>query len=1268
MIIVLCGNDGTGKSTVCKELCKVGYRGQRCTPSGGYPMECVHPLGGYPMECVHPLGGYHAIERNRMDTSAVSVSEDSVKFMDRITLSPFSEDLDSATYEVKVNDEDVYYIVLDADVEVLRSRISKRQSTNGAFDFWETTKALFYYQQKFRELAAYYGFPIIDTSRLTIDEVIRQVLQMVEVYEACRKLAGQKMTFDFINRMDIENKMYAAQSMTNLSPTEEDHNEYAAYAPPECVAEYHKRSHIRRLVRQGRIPDNVLQEIVHGDRFYLQLITEGESKKIFKIVFPAPECKPLQAYFDRFVIIVLKSTIYSHSKQATGKIKGLGKVRGEGSRLFMEMMHRNGLRHSYRCISRDGIILSEYISEIPPTEIVVKRRCEGTDKHSYYGIQKFDRIVSPENSYRAGLYVRFDWRNPNHVTRHGISVTEAIPNYYILEEIMGKEYFFETYLARNNPFGIVPYGDKCISEELVKNVIDTGETEMSAIKIFTSIQHYLSQLSLEVQDACFMLNAEGTVFWSEINEDCMRIKTAARESSTTAYDKDIWRAGGSSKSAQILDKWTTLNNMLREYFVKHPFHSAEQVDFYKYPYQHEIEKLMAACPLISPKYQSLFEKIISGATVKRRKRIIATMDLYDQRPVLVQSGQVLAPHTSSIEEAMAKICIFPDILVVDLNGAIDGVRSNAPVIRDLARQHYVHSGGGIRTLEDVQDLLGSSVRRVVVSSNLSEEFLNTIPKDRLIVELSVDSNNSLLIKGRREDTKISILEKLPYLARLGVQVISVTFHASEGRLEGLPRQQIFDLMARIPAEITKVIVAGGISTMDDLQFLWGFDKVVPQLGSAIWKDHIAIGDLYCAMTNFDHQGLVSTVIQDIHGRVLGNVYMNRESLRRTCQERMLYRYSRKFGKVMMKGAESGNVQPVLQISHDCDCDSLLVTVGPGTPQKGMNPFCHTGNESCFSLQTVAKTSMGVLEEHLWSRKGANSYSGRMQQNPGFALAKVMEEFWEIVSSNNRSHRVQECSDLIIHLLMYLSAENIQVSDILNVLNARRWTPRLLQSSSSSGNYNVENIVVIAMTPSKYVQKSLQFAEQELGIRIYPQTSRDLRIRYDIIDRAKYEQYFGTRTLVLVPARPKDMPWQSAHGRIDGAITYNTVVENHPKVFRCVVSVPDVDLRLCLIKRKEEDIDVANFAASNKLLLAAEHCNHVHDFMSRIMPETNFSMDRVVGSSEGYMVNQVHGMYTLCDAIVETGKTLDENNLELWRVILDYGQVTIGLFFNLRFQV
>lgn len=55
----------------------------------------------------------------------------------------------------------------------------------------------------------------------------------------------------------------------------------------------------------------------------------------------------------------------------------------------------------------------------------------------------------------------------------------------------------------------------------------------------------------------------------------------------------------------------------------------------------------------------------------------------------------------------------------------------------------------------------------------------------------------------------------------------------------------------------------------------------------------------------------------------------------------------------------------------------------------------------------------------------------------------MEEFWEVVISDKES-TVHECSDLLVHLIMYINGKDIQLEDIFNELNARRWNPKLIK--------------------------------------------------------------------------------------------------------------------------------------------------------------------------------------------------------------------------------
>ena len=93
---------------------------------------------------------------------------------------------------------------------------------------------------------------------------------------------------------------------------------------------------------------------------------------------------------------------------------------------------------------------------------------------------------------------------------------------------------------------------------------------------------------------------------------------------------------------------------------------------------------------------------------------------------------------------------------------------------------------------------------------------------------------------------------------------------------------------------------------------------------------------------FDINGLIPAIVQDVHTQeVLMLAYMNAQSLQLTLERGETYFWSRSRGELWHKGGTSGNIQKVLEISVDCDADTLLIRVQPG------GPACHTGERTCF---------------------------------------------------------------------------------------------------------------------------------------------------------------------------------------------------------------------------------------------------------------------------------------------------------------------------------
>ena len=108
-----------------------------------------------------------------------------------------------------------------------------------------------------------------------------------------------------------------------------------------------------------------------------------------------------------------------------------------------------------------------------------------------------------------------------------------------------------------------------------------------------------------------------------------------------------------------------------------------------------------------------------------------------------------------------------------------------------------------------------------------------------------------------------------------------------------------------------------------------------------------------ALVTYNEAGLVPAIVQDVRTQqVLMMAWMNAESLQRTLAIGETVFWSRSRQEFWHKGATSGNTQKVIDISVDCDGDTLLICVDAA------GPACHTGEISCFFRTHHTTTDSG----------------------------------------------------------------------------------------------------------------------------------------------------------------------------------------------------------------------------------------------------------------------------------------------------------------------
>ena len=93
---------------------------------------------------------------------------------------------------------------------------------------------------------------------------------------------------------------------------------------------------------------------------------------------------------------------------------------------------------------------------------------------------------------------------------------------------------------------------------------------------------------------------------------------------------------------------------------------------------------------------------------------------------------------------------------------------------------------------------------------------------------------------------------------------------------------------------------------------------------------------------FDSNGLIPCIVQDYESkRVLMLAYMNKESIRLSIEKKLACFWSRSRKCLWTKGETSGNYLHIIEMTTDCDNDTILIKV------KKDGPACHKGTDSCF---------------------------------------------------------------------------------------------------------------------------------------------------------------------------------------------------------------------------------------------------------------------------------------------------------------------------------
>jgi phosphoribosylformimino-5-aminoimidazole carboxamide ribotide isomerase len=223
--------------------------------------------------------------------------------------------------------------------------------------------------------------------------------------------------------------------------------------------------------------------------------------------------------------------------------------------------------------------------------------------------------------------------------------------------------------------------------------------------------------------------------------------------------------------------------------------------------------------------------------------LIPSIDLQGGRIVQLVQGEKLAIEAADPEVWIGKFSRFPKVQLIDLDAA-KGQGDNAAMVADICRRLPCRVGGGIRSIERADAVLGDGAHAVIASSALfrngtvNVEFARSLSvavgAERVIA--AVDSRGGhVAIHGWRTVLPISAVDAVRALEPFCGEFL-YTHVDTEGMMQGTDIEAILSVRR---ATTRRVTAAGGITTWDDINLLHAH-QVDAVVGMAVYTGQLPL--------------------------------------------------------------------------------------------------------------------------------------------------------------------------------------------------------------------------------------------------------------------------------------------------------------------------------------------------------------------------------------------------------------------------------------------
>ena len=163
------------------------------------------------------------------------------------------------------------------------------------------------------------------------------------------------------------------------------------------------------------------------------------------------------------------------------------------------------------------------------------------------------------------------------------------------------------------------------------------------------------------------------------------------------------------------------------------------------------------------------------------------------------------------------------IHLVDLDGAVEGELVNRDVIENIVKSVKIpcELGGGIRTIERIEELLNLGLARVILGTiaiknpELTKEAVSKFGGEKVVIGIDA-KKGKVAINGWLDVTEKDVVELIKEMESIGVKTVIYTDIEKDGMMQGISLDSVKRILEQTDINM---VVSGGVTSIEDINHL-----------------------------------------------------------------------------------------------------------------------------------------------------------------------------------------------------------------------------------------------------------------------------------------------------------------------------------------------------------------------------------------------------------------------------------------------------------------